>query len=395
MSSTPIEPKGHRVPEYQEWIEEQGLPVHRGYFVSDFKTAEVGNWEQRGTKGCFFELAGLEGWTQICVEEIPPGSSSNPFRMATDDLIYVADGRGMTTLWADGEEKISFEWNKFSLFILPGNFWYQFSNMQGTKPCRVVHYNYLPMAMETIRDRKIIFECPVVDKARLYQNKDFYSAAQIATADGGQRSNIWRGNFFPDTLAWDKLEKTYGMGVGQSHVGLRFPNSPIWAHMSQFSPYTYKKAHRHGPGTMLIMLSGEGYSLMWPEGKEKVVCPWHEGSAFVPPNAWFHHHFVLSPAPARAIALHRSRLHPGLGDNVEDFQKNELQYWQEDPSIRKRFEEELAKRGSTSEMPPECYTDKNYDAGWGSQGEGGKREKPHAMDFDSRTEDYHKGREIN
>ena len=395
MSSSPEEPRGHRVPEYEEWVKEQRIPIHKGYFVSDFKTIEVGPWEQRGTRGSFVQLAGQEGWTQICVQEIAPGGTSKPFKMAIDELIFVADGRGVTTLWADGEEKITFEWNKFSLFLVPGNFWYQLSNMQGTKPSRVVHYSYLPMAMETIRDREIIFNCPVVDKSRIYHPKDFYSAAEAVTVDGVKKTNIWRGNFFPDTLAWDKLEDNTAMGVGRQLVWIRFPGSPMWAHIGQSEAFTYKKAHRHGPGTIVIFLSGEGYSLMSPEGKEKVICPWREGSAIVPPSNWFHHHFVLSPTPARMLALHRSRLHPGLGDNVVDYERNEIQYWQEDPSIRKMFEEKLAESGLSSQMPPECYTDKNFDPIWGRQGKtAGQKQNPYASDFASRTSDYLREREI-
>lgn len=395
MALTASEPLGHRVPEYDAWVKEQEIPVHKGYFVSDFKTAEVAPWKQRGTYGCFFELAGQQGWTQICVEEISPGTTSKPFRMVTDDLIFVADGRGTTTVWAEGEPEISFEWNKFSLFLVPGNFWYRFSNMQGNKPCRVVHYNYLPMVTEGVRDRKVLFECPVVERSRLYGGKEPYSAAQAVNVAGVERGSVWRGNFFPDTLAWDRMERAGAMGVSSLHVNLRFPGSPIFAHMSEFEPFTYKKAHRHGPGTVVIILSGEGYSLMWPEGKEKVVCPWHEGSAFVPPNEWFHHHFVLSPTPARALALHRSRLHPGLGHTVEEYERNELQYWQEDPSIRKMFEDELAKRGFKSRMPPQCYSNKNFDPDWGRQREGGSRKSPYATDFAARTRDHSLIREAN
>jgi hypothetical protein len=395
MAVTVEQPRGHRVQEYQAWVEAQGLPIHRGYFVEDFKTAEVGPWVQRGTGGCFFELAGQEGWTQICVEEIPPGATSNPFKMATDDLIFVADGRGSTTIWAEGERPISFEWAKFSLFLIPANFSYQFSNMQGALPARVVHYNYLPMAMETVRDPTIMFDCPVVDKRRLYGGDDFYAAAETVEVNG-VRSNLWRGSFFPDTLAWDKLEPTGQMGVGMSHVGMRFPGSPIWAHISAFEPFTYKKAHRHGPGTIVILLSGEGYSLMYPEGADPVVCPWHEGAAIVPPNAWFHHHFVLSPTPARTLALHRSRLHPGLGETVEDYERNEVQYWQEAPAIRERFERELGQRGYASQMPPACYADRDFDPGWGRQGaEGGRPQSPSATDFAGRTRDYRIEREVN
>jgi hypothetical protein len=389
------EPRKHQVPQYEEWVREQEIPIHHGYFINDFKTVDVAPWAQRGTNGCFVQLAGQEGWTQIYVQEIPPGQTSRPFKVAVDELIFVVDGQGMTSLWADGERKVSFEWQKFSLFIVPGNFWYQLSNMRGSAPTRVVHYSYLPMAMEAIRDREILFNSPAVNKARVYQAANFYSSATAVQVDGVKKSNIWRGNFFPDTLAWDKLDDNSAMGFGRTIVWIRFPDSPMWAHLGQSEPFTYKKAHRHGPGTVVIILSGEGYSLIYPEGGEKVLCPWQEGSAIVPPSDWFHHHFVLSPYPSRMLALHRSRLHPGLGDNVIDFEKNEIQYWQEDPKIRKLFAEKLAERKFSSQMPPECYTDRMFDPEWGRQGakKSSAAGTPYAGDFNARLSDYLKARE--
>ena len=50
----------------------------------------MGPWEQRGTRGSFVQLAGQEGWTQICVQEIAPGGTSKPFKMAIDELIFFA-----------------------------------------------------------------------------------------------------------------------------------------------------------------------------------------------------------------------------------------------------------------------------------------------------------------
>ena len=40
-------------------MEAQGIPIHRGYFVGDLRTAEVGWWEARGCHAAFLELAGL------------------------------------------------------------------------------------------------------------------------------------------------------------------------------------------------------------------------------------------------------------------------------------------------------------------------------------------------
>jgi gentisate 1,2-dioxygenase len=74
--------------------------------------------------------------------------------------------------------------------------------------------------------------------------------------------------------------------------------------MSVFDARLYKKAHRHGPGRVIVIPVGEGYSIMWEEGKDKVVVPWHEASLFVPPNKWFHQHFNAGGDPARYLAFH-------------------------------------------------------------------------------------------
>ena len=48
-----------------------------------------------------------------------------------------------------------------------------------------------------------------------------------------------------------------------------------------------------------------------------------------------------------------------MGENV-DRSGDQFEYHQEAPEIRERFAAELAKRGLESEMPPECYTNPDY-----------------------------------
>src|SRR5581483_7821578 len=101
-------------------------------------------------------------------------------------------------------------------------------------------------------------------------------------------------------------------------VTIQFAGSEMTCHMSVFQPRTYKPAHRHGPGRAIVIPGGEGFSLMWEEGKERVIVPWHEGAMFVPPNKWFHQHFNLAGDPARYLALHPMMQFHGHDGKVVD-----------------------------------------------------------------------------
>ena len=67
------------------------------------------------------------------------------------------------------------------------------------------------------------------------------------------------------------------------------------AHISQFPIGTYKKGYRHGPGAHVIILSGEGYSLMWPDGEEPNYYPWEVGTMIVLLNMWCTSISILVP----------------------------------------------------------------------------------------------------
>jgi hypothetical protein len=103
---------------------------------------------------------------------------------------------------------------------------------------------------------------------------------------------------------------------------------------------------------------------MWEEGKEKVVVPWHEASCFVPPNKWFHQHFNAGGEPARYLALHPPMQFHGHAEKVEDRAKDQIEYVNEDPWVREKFEGELAKRGLTSLMPEAAYKDPSFEWNW-------------------------------
>src|SRR5437870_13820784 len=105
---------------YEQWIASVGIPIHRGYYLEDGRTAELGWWDERQCNAAFLVLAGQEGVSEARVTEIPAGKTLPPTRFALDEAVYVVEGRGLATLWAteDGPRK-TFEWDKHSMFLIP------------------------------------------------------------------------------------------------------------------------------------------------------------------------------------------------------------------------------------------------------------------------------------
>ncbi len=348
---------------YDDWMEAQGVPVYRGYYIEDLRKIELGDWKLREMRTAFVQLMGMEGVNELRVSEIAPGETTKPFKFGLDEIVYVLDGRGITTVWnEEGGPRKSFEWQTHSMFLLPRHYWHQFSNTSGDRPVRLMHYNYLAVALSACNDAAFFFNNPY--KSPALPTDDLYAEAKVQTDPEGLRGrprNVWHGNFFPDMRAWDKLQPFWGRGAGGRTVFVHFPNSDVSAHMSVFDARTYKKGHRHGPGRAIVIPAGEGYSIMWPEGQDKVVVPWHEASLFTPPGGWFHQHFNLGSGPGRYLALHPLPQFAGYSEAVADRSRDQIEYPDEDPWIRQKFEEELAKRGMTSIMPEEAYRDRDFE----------------------------------
>jgi oxalate decarboxylase/phosphoglucose isomerase-like protein (cupin superfamily) len=360
---------------YDRWLQTQDAPVTTGYYVDDLREVPRGYWSLRGCPAAILKLKGHEGVTEARVLEIPAGQTISPFRMALEEVIYVAEGNGIATVWAEGMPKVVFEWQKHSFFRIPNNYWYQLANTRGDRPAITLHCSYLPMAMAINPNPDYFFKNEYVDTTELYTEEgNFYSSEARAMKQtvnrGGEvhTNQVWYANFFPDLTLWDHLD-AYGAESGRLAYsgGIQFPNSAIRTGLMVLPSKRYRNAHRHGPGVTIVGIQeADGYVIMWPEGasrEEHIICPWKEGSVFVPPNHWYHMHVNAGAQENRQLRIFPPQ--PLMNYTAADPEKI-IPFTKEEPWIRQMFEEETAKRGLKSLMPPECYTDPNYqwDARW-------------------------------
>jgi len=93
-----VAPFSDRTP-YEQWVAEEGVPVHTGYHAAEVRRAEVGPWKRVGAAGAFIDLEGAEGTDGAYVLEIGPGASTVPQRYLFEETLYVLEGEGETAVW--------------------------------------------------------------------------------------------------------------------------------------------------------------------------------------------------------------------------------------------------------------------------------------------------------
>ena len=104
----------------------------------------------------------------------------------------------------------------------------------------------------------------------------------------------------------------------------------------------------------MILLNGEGYSLMWTEGEEPRRYDWEIGTLIVPPNKTFHQHFNTGPTPARYLAFKHWSPRNAQGVPMSWISRRlggyQIDYADESPALRKMYADALARHGLKPQM---------------------------------------------
>lgn len=337
---------------YEKWLETEGIDVIKGYHVDDVMKLPLKPWKRKGGSGIFINLEGSGQCNDAYICEIPPGQSLHPQRHLFEELIFVLQGRGSTTFWNDGGPKRFIEWQEGSLFSPPLNVWHQNFNTQGNKPAKYMAVTVAPTVINLFHNHDFIFNNHFVFADRYSEDEDYFNG-QGKTYPG----RVFDTNFISDVRTF-QLHDWGERGKGSTNACFEMANNTIASHVSEFPIGTYKKAHRHGPGAHVFILSGKGYTLMWKEGRPIMKLDWQEGSIVVPPDQWFHQHFNTGTTPARYLAMRLEGFKFRMGRQTELCEVSvtdggdQIEYEDEDPAIRKLFEEELAKSNMEIKMSP-------------------------------------------
>jgi quercetin dioxygenase-like cupin family protein len=361
---------------YEEWRKQEGIPVYSGHSLADIRKAAVEPWKRMGALGAYVDLIGGEGVNDAYLCEIPARGQTNPQRYLFEEILYVAAGEGETDIWVPGGPKQTVKWQTGSVIGPPLNTWRQHRN-RGGAPARLLSMTNAPVVIDLFHNVDFVFNNDFVFRDRYDGDPDAFGSgpehihhrnAKPGEAEHNGPIDAWASAYVPDARSLGLFERSE-RGKANSKIELDLADNSMQAHISEFETGTYKKAHRHGPGSHVVLLNGHGYSLLWKgaikysEAQQRVRVDFTEGTLFVPPDGWFHQHFNTSGEPARYLAATWGgegkwfmRALGGGGRTHRLIQTstrkggNQIEYDDQDPLVDEMFEAELKKAGVPNRM---------------------------------------------
>ena len=246
---------------YLRWVRGEGLDIITAHYVPQpaHRRAEAMGAPRR-QRGVFINHEASRTSNDCYVCEIPPGRKLAPHRQLFEEMVFILNGRGSTTVWNNAGQRITFEWKAGAIFGIPLNCWHQHFNGSGQEPARYVAVTNSPPVINLYEDVDFVFNSKRDFKSRFTGEPDYFAAAR------SEQEGALDTNFIADAVNLP-LSIAEERGAGGGHIRFNWPRArcPATSRNSRSAPT--RRRMRHGPGAHVIILTGEGYSLMWPDGE--------------------------------------------------------------------------------------------------------------------------------
>ena len=364
---------------YDRFMEEQEIPIVRAVGVSKVQDLPLKPWKRMGGNGSFIQLWGTEGLWGSYVIEVPGAGALNVEKHLYEEQYLVIEGRGTTEVWQEGGKKHVFEWQKGSLFAIPLNTYHRIVNASSS-PALLLGGTTAPPAMNLYDNNAFVFNNSHVFTDRFDGSQDYFKPRDDLAPDPVRGLAMRRTNIVPDIVKCE-LPLDNRRSPGYRRIEPHMAGNRFYMWIGQHETGRYSKAHRHGSAAVLICVKGKGYTYTWPseigtqpftDGKADQVFrvdyePVGMVSAAPMSGDWFHQHFGVSKESLRLTAWFgannsRSRKPGRPGEKQKDLGAIDIRdggsaipYDEEDPYIRKEYEETLAKEGAVSRMESWLY----------------------------------------
>jgi hypothetical protein len=326
---------------YENWLRttKVDIPVHECQYIDDVRTIDLEPWTQQGDgiRGLYLRLADYQ-FTDGRILEIPPGGATTPTRHLFEIGIHFLGGPGHTVLSRANKPPRRIDWQKGSVYSVPINTRYQHFN-DSEKPVRLLAISSFPFMINSTNSKAFIFN----NSSEFPERVSGEILSRNQSVQKQSRRNYL--DFIPDALTADLVDHDIRGKDTKNRYWTLSGNSMVDINVSEMAGKTLKRAHRSTSEATVLMLSGEGYLITWPEGAwhRRIRVNWHEGTLMTQPIFWYRQFMNPGNFAARNLTFGARSLVENLGLRFLDQMETDL------PEISKDWADEL-KAGARKEI---------------------------------------------
>lgn len=323
---------------YEEWLDSarSTIPVHDCLYIEDVRTIALEPWPEHGSDvtGLYLRLSDYH-ITDGRLLEIPCGGESTATSHMYEMGVYFLGGPGHTLLFEEGKQARRIDWGDRSVMSIPLNTRYQHIN-DGESPIRLLAVTSFPFMLNSINNQPFIKNNPFRFSDRMAQHAE--GESEKIMGHGKRKFD----DLIPDALNESLVHRPLRGRAVRNRYWTMSGNSTIDVNLSEMDSGTIKRAHRGNSDAVVLMLSGEGCCVTWPDGAwhKNIRINWREGTLIAAPIYWYRQFLNSGDTSARNLTFSAKSLVEKLGIRFLDQMENDL------PEIRKIWAREIKGRAA-------------------------------------------------
>ena len=291
----------------------EGIPIVKGNVVamSGPETRHDGNAWARWAAISIFPISNRP--TPMCARLLPAARRCRN-GICFEEIIYVAKGRGATSVWQEDGGKVTFEWAQGAIFAIPLNASYIHFNGSRDEPVRLFAGTTCPRMINIFHNEDFIFRNPFNFRDRFHEGDEF--CATTSTWQSATGKPIWCRTSI--NFALDDFPMK---GKGVKHMRFTSPIPPTAVTSRSFRRAAAAPFIATARGAVIIITQGEGYVVLWKDGEERQLDRFKVGTVYSPDDLMWHGHFNTGRVPCATspcAAIARNTATTGFAIRLDD-----------------------------------------------------------------------------
>lgn len=288
--------------------EERQFLIVEGLIARDLPSFPLAARPKRKARAVAFDSLAGNTTLGIHVSEVPPGGQKDGHRHLDEATFYIISGHGWSELRQDdGKPDQRVEWEAGDMVVIPANAWHKHYNGDPDKPALQLAFKNTRLLRKLFHSRDFVYANDFRFHDR-YDDEPDYWTSRTEGNYGKHKINtikqVVNESLEPDADAGVAVAiRRYGMGGHRmlSHA------------MVEIGVGGHEREHRHLAEEAMLILQGQGRTLLRTDDGREAVVEWSAGDLMSPPFQVWRRHEQVGDEPARFLRVKNDFIERALG----------------------------------------------------------------------------------